>query len=445
MNRPAAQIVRATAPSPQPTEGIEAFASGVLFDSLVRAIGEARVDWRGARSVMASAGRRASGMNSKRRRLHGDILHALVRHDRTLDLLIDRAGISPNSSRAVRDRARVFAGLVALYGLDPGLVDSPLDAEELADPTHLLLGWVLETDPSEADALGAGASLPTWIARKLLQTFGADAAAVAGALNRRADLAVRVLTGDVDAAARELDAERSPWSERALVLRGRADVRGTTAFQEGRVAVQDVGSQLIAELVGAEPGQVIIDACAGAGGKTLALAAAMEGRGRLLACDVRFEALQEAQKRLRQAGLGDSVEVCTLPDEGTPKKLRKTLADAVLIDAPCTGSGALRRRPQARWIAQAQDLFELPAVQLGLLERFAPRVKPGGRLVYATCSLFEDENRAVVDAFLASHPGFRLAPPHLDETLLDGGCLRTRPDLHGTDGFFAAVLRNEDA
>ena len=451
MNRPAARIVRQAVPEATPTAGIEAFAGGALLDGLAATLMEARADWSGSRTVLARAGRRASGLGSRRRRLHGDVLHALVRHDRTLDLLVERAGLPAGASRSTRSRARTVAGLITLFGLPASAVDAPFDAEELHDPAHLLTGWVLETDPSEAEALGAAASLPTWIARELLATFGAASVAVAAALNARAPLAVRVLRGDRDAAAAELGADGSPLSPHALLLRGHADLRATPAFSQGRIVAQDIGSQLVAELVAARPGEIVVDACAGAGGKTLALAAAMEGRGRLVPCDVRPEALAEAGARLRRAGLSDVTEPLLLPAGGRlPRRLRRLEGgvDAVLIDAPCTGSGALRRRPQARWIARAADLVELPRTQRSILERFAPLVRPGGRLIYATCSLFGPENDAVVRGFLADHPGFSHETPAFDpprdETLVDRGCLRTRPDLHGTDGFFAAVLRRED-
>ncbi len=450
MNRSAARIVRAAAPVATLTPGVEAFASGDLLEGLSQTLAEARADWSASRTVIARAGRTARSLGSRKRRLHGDVLHALVRHDRTLDLLVDLAGLPPGSNRMARARARTLAGLVALFGLDPQGLDAAFDADDLRDPAHLLTGWVLETDPPDDEALGAAASLPTWIARELLRSFGDQAVAVAHALNGRAPLALRVLRGDRDALAAELDADPSPLSPLALLLRGHADVRSTPAFAEGRVMVQDVGSQLIAELVGAAPGEVVVDACAGAGGKTLALAAAMEGRGRLIPCDVRADALEEASSRLRAAGLSDVTEPLLLPEAGRlPKRLRKLegAVDAVLVDAPCTGSGALRRRPQARWIAHATDLHSLPKLQGAILERFAPLVRPGGRLVYATCSLFAPENDGVVDAFLRSTPGFRRVDPRFDpprdETLVSGGCLRTRPDLHGTDGFFAAVLQRE--
>ncbi len=443
MNRSAARIVQAAAPRPVPTEGVEAFASGDLLQGVSATLAEARLDWSRSRTVLAQAGRTARSLGSRKRRLHGDVLHALVRHDRTLDLLIDRAGLSPRADRDARARARTLAGLIALFGLPPEGIDAPFDAAELQDPAHLLTGWVLETDPSDADALGVAASLPTWIAKQLLAAFGPSAVDVALALNERAPLTVRVLRGDRDALAAELDADPSPLSPHALILRGRADVRSTPAFAEGRVAVQDVGSQLIAELVAARPGQTVVDACAGAGGKSLALACDLRGEGRLIPCDVRADALQEASDRLRAAALDGVAEPLLIPEEGRlPKRLRRleSAVDAVLIDAPCTGSGALRRRPQARWIASATDLARLPRLQRSILERFAPLVRPGGRLVYATCSLFPPENDAVVDGFLADHPAF---DPPRDGTLVAGGCLRTRPDLHGADGFFAAVLHRE--
>jgi 16S rRNA (cytosine967-C5)-methyltransferase len=212
--------------------------------------------------------------------------------------------------------------------------------------------------------------------------------------------------------------------------------------------VQDEGSQLVAECVDAAPGMLVVDACAGAGGKSLALASAMEGRGRIVACDVRQRVLDRGLGRSSRARYS-CVETVSLPDEGPlPERLLalRGKADRVLVDAPCSGSGSIRRTPHGRWRATERELAELPPRQLAILARTAPLVAPGGRLVYATCSLFRAENEDVVARFLSSEPSFSLLP--LDAVLGapraasfgDGKFLKLFPHIHDTDGFFAAVL-----
>ncbi len=445
MDRPAARIVRALAPKPEPHPLAADFAADPLLGEIAAAYGAARLDWQRARTALAKAGRQARKLGSKRRRFHGDLLHSLVRHDRTLSLLLERAGLgTPSRDRILR--AHVTAALVALHGLEPPKHDG-VDWRDVADPGHTLLGWVLETDPSPATALGAAGSLPDWIAAALLRNHELkDAVALVQALNSRAALTLRV-NGDREAFIAELaelgiEAVPTQHATHGVQLSGHRDTNTLPGAKQGRFDVQDEGSQLIAELVAARPGETIVDACAGAGGKALALGASMQNRGSLLLCDVRRDALEQASQRARRAGL-TNLRAHVL---GEPPRVQ---ADAVLVDAPCSGSGALRRRPQNRWLANPLDLVNLPKTQLGILRRFAPLVKPGGRLVYATCSLFAEENEAVRDAFLAEHPGFRPAPlgPILGEeraeTLGASACLNLRPHRHGTDGFFACVLHRE--
>lgn len=445
MDRPAARIVAALAPRPTSSPLAADFASEPLLSDIAAAIGAARLDWPRARTALAKAGRQARKLGSRRRRFHGDLLHTLVRHDRTLSLLLARAGLGePGRERLLK--AQVLAALVAFEGLPPPPHDG-VDWRDVADPAHTLLGWVLETDPSPAEALGAAGSLPDWIAAALLRNHALDdAVALVASLNQRAPLTLRV-RGDraaflAELAAAGVEASAAPHAPSAVHLAGHRDTNTLPGAREVRFDVQDEGSQLIAELVAAQPGETVVDACAGAGGKALALGDAMEGRGTLLLCDVRRDALDQAGKRARQAGLSH-VRAHVL---GDPPRVE---ADAVLVDAPCSGSGALRRRPQNRWLANPLDLGQLPATQLGILRSFAPLVKPGGRLVYATCSLFAEENEQVRDAFLAEHPGFGLQPvgellgAERAETLGGLGCLNLRPHRHGTDGFFACVLRRE--
>jgi 16S rRNA (cytosine967-C5)-methyltransferase len=222
----------------------------------------------------------------------------------------------------------------------------------------------------------------------------------------------------------------SPWG---LRIQGRRQVTTGPAFRSGLVEIQDEGSQLIAALVDARPGMRVADLCAGAGGKTLALAMTMQNRGQLVACDVSAARLDNAVHRLRRAGV-HNVERHLLEPGDKWLKRRAGSFDRVLVDAPCTGIGTWRRNPDARLRLTEADLAELLPKQSVIRDRAASLVRTGGRLVYATCSLLSEENEDQVTAFLSRHPDF---------ARVDG--LSLSPARHGTDGFFAAVLERKGA
>jgi 16S rRNA (cytosine967-C5)-methyltransferase len=192
----------------------------------------------------------------------------------------------------------------------------------------------------------------------------------------------------------------------------------------------------------------VIDFCAGAGGKTLALADAMRTKGRIVAMDTDARRLEKARPRFKRARVSDIVEVRPLSDERSRKwlKRQKGTFDLVLADVPCTGTGTWRRNPDMRWRVYGPPLDELLTAQAEILERVARTVKPGGRLVYATCSLLPEENERQVEAFLARHPEFEAVPPDVPGLELGAGpYLRLTPLRHNTDGFFAAVLERKAA
>jgi 16S rRNA (cytosine967-C5)-methyltransferase len=231
----------------------------------------------------------------------------------------------------------------------------------------------------------------------------------------------------------------SPWGLRA---QGKAFLSNTKAFVKGLVEIQDEGSQLIAHMCAAQSGQHILDYCAGAGGKTMALAAAMKNKGRIVAMDIEANRLEKARPRFRRAGVHDIIETRPLSDEKSRKWLRrqKETFDAVLVDVPCSGTGTWRRNPDMRWRNYGPSLEDLLVTQAEILEKVAKAVKPGGRLVYATCSLLPAENEDQVAKFLAAHPEFQ--PFEVQKELRDGDSphMRLTPYRHNTDGFFAAVL-----
>jgi 16S rRNA (cytosine967-C5)-methyltransferase len=222
---------------------------------------------------------------------------------------------------------------------------------------------------------------------------------------------------------------------------------GLAAFKEGLVEVQDEGSQIAALLVGAGPGMRVVDFCAGVGGKTLALAAGMENRGKLVACDVSARRLERAVRRLRRAGV-NNVERRVLSGERDKWVKRHAGGfDRVLVDAPCLGTGTWRRNPDGKWRATPNDLAELVVRQHDILHSAARLVRRGGRLVYATCSLLREEDEAQAEAFLMAEPEFSLVPAARAWAETIGGpspggerYLRLTPAQHGTDGFFVAIF-----
>jgi 16S rRNA (cytosine967-C5)-methyltransferase len=263
-------------------------------------------------------------------------------------------------------------------------------------------------------------------------------------LPAKLDLRVNILKGTRDEAIRALalegveaePASLSPWG---LRLAERVNLMATQVFKSGRVEVQDEGSQLAAFLVGAKPGEAVCDFCAGAGGKTLALAAMMANKGRLLACDVSEGRLLRSAGRLKRAGVHNvQSRVVALEGDKWLKRAKGTF-DRVLVDAPCTGTGTWRRNPDAKWKLSPNDLAELTVKQGTILERAARLVRPGGRLVYVTCSLLPDENERQIERFLAAHPDFSPKAPE-PPLPAQGEYLRLSPARHGTDGFFAACL-----
>src|SRR5690606_26179996 len=201
-------------------------------------------------------------------------------------------------------------------------------------------------------------------------------------------------------ATASVPAEPTPLAPLGLRLDRRRPVDRMPAFKSGRVEVQDEGSQIAAALVGARPGHLVVDYCAGAGGKALAMAADMANKGRLILYDVSKSRLDRAAVRLRRSGVSNAERRVLVDGDKSVKRLAGK-ADRVLVDAPCTGTGTWRRNPDAKWRYDAEALAEIAAGQRLILERAAAMVKPGGRLVYVTCSVLADENEAIVDGFLA--------------------------------------------
>jgi 16S rRNA (cytosine967-C5)-methyltransferase len=340
-------------------------------------------------------------------------------------------------------QALVAAALVRIQGL------SARALQELFEPE--LLRRLREGRAHEL-AAAVRADLPDWLWQRLAQQHGEEQAMrIAHGLLNPAPLDLRVNLARVDRAGARarlesdgLAAADTPYSPSGLRLDGKPAINRHRLFTEGLVEVQDEGSQLLAWLVAPRRGEMVADYCAGAGGKTLALAMLMRGTGRVYAMDVSAKRLAAAAPRAARAGITNVHALVLGDDDARARRLAGKL-DRVLVDAPCSGFGTLRRNPDLKWRHGPEAIAELAKKQREILAAAARLVRPGGRLVYATCSILQDENDAVVDDFQRQHTDFR--PLSCAEALaaqriaLDTGeRLRLLPHLHGTDGFFAAVF-----
>ena len=311
---------------------------------------------------------------------------------------------------------------------------------------------VAKIDPASLPA-AVRTNLPAWIADALRQRIDADELErLAIALNQPAplDLRANTLKADRDRLldaldAAGIDAGATPYAPLGVRLAGKPALAKLPVFADGWFEVQDEGSQLLCHLLAPKRGEMVVDFCAGAGGKTLALGAMMRSSGRLYAFDVAERRLAKLKPRLARSGLSNVNPVLIDSEHDAKVKRLAGKIDRVLVDAPCSGLGTLRRNPDLKWRQSPESVAELTPKQASILAHAARLLKPGGRLVYATCSLLEAENEAIVAAFLDAHADFALLPAQRalaeQKIPLDtGDYLSLQPHRHATDGFFAAVL-----
>lgn len=373
-------------------------------------------------------------------------IYYALRHYATL-----RAAMRPvKPERAPRLAA--LAALARQHGIET-ISPSAIGSEE--GPLKSVLSFDVEKCPAHVQA-----ELPQWLFDLITAQYD-DAKPLCASMMDGAplDLRVNLLKSTRDEVLAQLqdngvEAYPTPYSPDGVRLPTKPGLTRWPIYQEGKVDVQDEGSQLIARLLAPRRREMICDFCAGAGGKTLAVGALMRSTGSLYAFDVNEKRLHGMVPRMRRAGLSN-VHPAAIRSETDPKVKRlRGKFDRVLVDAPCTGSGTLRRNPDLKWRLSPEELERINAVQKSVLESASSLVKPGGRLVYATCSLLKRENQDVVEAFLAKHPDWHLVPAkdifeaqgiRFDDSQWDrfGPYMQLLPHVNNSDGFFAAALERD--
>ncbi len=353
-------------------------------------------------------------------------------------------------TKPVTPRALVLAFLVKFQGMNLRELASLISETETK--------WLVEVKASKLDALPLDirAEFPAWLVEKLLPGMpDQDILELGLSLQQPAPLDLRVNT--ILAKRNEIleifqqegiAARATPYSPCGIRLSGKPAINRHALFLSGKIEVQDEGSQLLGYLLAPKRGEMIVDFCAGAGGKSLLLGALMHSKGRLYAFDVSEKRLSNLKPRFKRSGLSNlHAQLIANENDNKVKRLSGKI-DRVLVDAPCSGLGTLRRNPDLKWRQSPQGIEELKIKQTAILSAAAGLLKPGGRLVYATCSLLPEENQTIVSGFLATHPQFSLLNcsdllAQQKIPLNTGEFLQLSPRLHQTDGFFAAVLVND--
>jgi 16S rRNA (cytosine967-C5)-methyltransferase len=417
-----------------------------LVDALAAAVREVlRLD-RPADAVLSSFFRTHPKLGQHDRGFIAETVYALLRRKRLVELAVAETGLAAPDARAL-----ALAAAVRVRGLN---------LRELAGALRFGEAEWLEAVKGAARGplpLGVECDLPDWLIARLAPALGeAELVRLAGALNQPAplDLRVNVVKAERDRVADELAADGiaatpTPYSPVGLRLKDKPALNRHPLFTSGAIEVQDEGSQLVCYLLAPRRGEMVVDFCAGAGGKSLALGALMRSTGRIYAFDVSEKRLAQFRPRLARSGLSN-VHPHQLSSERDQRVKRLSgKIDRVLVDAPCTGIGTLRRNPDLKWRQSEAALAELATKQAAILHAAGGLVKPGGRLLYVTCSILDEENAAIVADFIANHREFSLVPagPALEASRIalppgapGDAFLRLRPDVHGTDAFFGALM-----
>jgi 16S rRNA (cytosine967-C5)-methyltransferase len=380
-------------------------------------------------------------LGARDRALVADTVYAALRRRRLLEKVTPKA----------TPREIALATLVKLQGVGLGQIESSLREGEKE--------WLAALKAANLDdqALEVRADLPDWVIERLRKEMSdEDILALGRSLQQPAPLDLRVNTlkapreGVMDRLEHDgIAAHPTRFSPVGVRLREKPALNQHPMFLDGAVEVQDEGSQLLGMLVEPRRGEMVVDFCAGAGGKTLQMGAAMGSSGRLYAFDISDKRLANLGPRLKRSGLSNVFPQRIASENDAKVKRLRGKIDRVLVDAPCTGLGTLRRNPDLKFRQTAESVAELNAKQRSILSAAAALVKPGGRLVYGTCSLLAEENEGIVTEFLAAHPDFHLvkAADVLERQGVKvpgtGEYLRLKPHVHDTDGFFAAVMERK--
>jgi len=380
-------------------------------------------------------------LGQRDRGIVADTVYAALRRRRLLE------HVTPHAS----PREMALAALVKLQGVGISQIEGVLTGEERKWLSGLK-ALDLATLPFEIRA-----DLPDWVLARLKTRMTEDEIMALGqSLQQPAplDLRVNTLKAPREGVLDRLDhdqvaASETRYSPVGVRVRDKPVLNKHPMFLDGAVEVQDEGSQLVGMLMEPRRGEMVVDFCAGAGGKTLQMGAAMNSSGRLYAFDVSDKRLANLGPRLKRSGLSNVFPQRIANENDAKVKRLRGKIDRVLVDAPCTGLGTLRRNPDLKWRQSEEGLAELTAKQASILAAAASLVKPGGRLVYATCSLLAEENEDIVQGFLAAHPDFTLVPAA--DVLKRAGVempptdayLRLYPHVHDTDGFFGAVMERK--
>jgi 16S rRNA (cytosine967-C5)-methyltransferase len=422
-----------------------------------------RESGRPADGVIDSFFRSRKYLGSNDRRFIAESVYGTLRHLRRSELLLWKS-LGEQNQRIGREDGLLLLIVTYLISnvrderLSPADIRARLKSGPLKDSIPGLLQRLQKTEldsfEDTVERIAVTHSFPDWLVRKLVDQYGeAEAERLCGSLNEQATTTLRVntLKGSMEECQEALRREgvetvRTSLSPFGLAVAKRINMFQLASFREGLFEVQDEGSQLLPLFVDPKPTVRILDACAGAGGKTLLFSALMKKRGEIVATDVHNRRLEELRKRARRAG-AFNIRPRLVKQISDLWKDSSSSFDTVFIDAPCSGLGTIRRNPGLKWTVTEESIRELSKKQKRLLDESAPLVKVGGRLVYATCTLLHEENEEVIEEFLVSHPRFQIVDPseYLQKwnlvRLASGKYVKLMPHRDGTDGFFFAMLQ----
>jgi 16S rRNA (cytosine967-C5)-methyltransferase len=406
-----------------------------------------------ADNIIADYFRRRRYIGSSDRKFISETVYAIIRNKLSLQWLLSNASVAHASADARFARLLVIAWLIDSNHNEQNIKEifcsDRYSPERLSDFETSIIPKIKE-NLTRVKPENVKHNVPEWLAPELEESFGNSWQNHADALNKPAQVDLRTNTLKAtreqilfSLAQEGIKADVTKYSPWGIRISGNARLSPrNSVLSEGLAEVQDEGSQLVSLITNAKPGQTVVDFCAGAGGKTLAIAAMMENKGSLYALDVSQNKLDEAKRRFRRAGVSN---VRTMISNAKWIKRHEGFADVVLVDAPCSGSGTWRRNPDMKWRLSEKELLRLIKLQSEILNTAKCLVSKNGNLVYATCSVFREENDAQIKSFLEANTDLILLDAGCKvllctDEIIDNGFLRISPLLNGTDGFFAAVL-----